>query len=660
MKIKKGGDSGAVNATTNVITGLIESLSSLLEKLITFISNNNESVFYHFIFFLSYILCFSYLLNTDNSTIQYLILIFIGFLHVTFLFIVLTANINVPSINKETNIVLYSPYLFGIGWLCIMISLSFIYQAYYTLYNKYTKNNSSGNTYNIDFGSLDTKKQNYLNNLYLSCIWMCIFYIFERIKILFLDFFTYNQVINTFILIFGMIFIGLSTYSIYLSYEITDSISKISLPPFNSFQSFFDYFNNLGGIDSEYKGYREGFNTTPSIDLKNIFPDKLKDISLNQLVNDDTHFEDISPEEAMAKPSVNKMLDKMGLASTTYEFSSNGLSINEYCSKSIEYDNETFILNKNNKDVYHIITNLSYIDIYGKSNNIGIGNVNPFIDLKYSMISILPRSNEYKNVSFNNNIPMENCENSYFLLDNATNIYQIQNKNTKSNKVEVTIYPITNSNYQNTNITTALGAGGIGTYLLTPKNDLVFIKTQFTTTKYVEIYQLDINSKYQKISLGTATPFLLDGVHPCTWSAELNRDNPVDKQFMDILEIKDQSSNLIGGIGTYLFAKNKDLYFIKTVDTQSKMVEIHGLSAESNYQKFCLHAITSLRLLYLSNNSTKPIGNRWATFGLGTFSLDSNDNLVYIKPIETDKNGNASSFSVFTLSAAKKYKKFIP
>ena len=120
---------------------------------------------------------------------------------------------------------------------------------------------------------------------------------------------------------------------------------------------------------------------------------------------------------------------------------------------------------------------------------------------------------------------------------------------------------------------------------------------------------------------------------------------PVDKKYMDLLNASEYQ--LSGGIGFYLLNSKRDLYYIKTVDTRSKNIEIHGLSAESNYQKFCIHCVTSLRIAYITDDTTQPFGNKWYTFGLGTFSLDINDNLVYIKPLNKT-NSVTDSFSVFT------------
>ena len=66
--MKKGGNSGASQNFFNLITGLIGIFVSLFEKLIGFIQENNKTVLYHFIFFLSYIVCFTTLFNTDRKS----------------------------------------------------------------------------------------------------------------------------------------------------------------------------------------------------------------------------------------------------------------------------------------------------------------------------------------------------------------------------------------------------------------------------------------------------------------------------------------------------------------------------------------------------------------------------------------------------------------
>ena len=60
-----------------------------------------------------------------------------------------------------------------------------------------------------------------------------------------------------------------------------------------------------------------------------------------------------------------------------------------------------------------------------------------------------------------------------------------------------------------------------------------------------------------------------------------------------------------------------------------------------------------------SDESTKPIGNKWYMYGVGTLDLDIENNLVYIKPTSVDEKELINTMSIFTLSAAKKYRKFI-
>mgnify|MGYP003704721383 CR=1 FL=1 len=54
--------------------------------------------------------------------------------------------------------------------------------------------------------------------------------------------------------------------------------------------------------------------------------------------------------------------------------------------------------------------------------------------------------------------------NGLFLLDYANNVYNIHNMGTPTSRVSLTIYPNLNS-YQITNMTTPIGANGVGTYL---------------------------------------------------------------------------------------------------------------------------------------------------------------------------------------------------
>jgi hypothetical protein len=524
----------------------------------------------------------------------------------------------------------------------------------------------------IQFGALDDQKNKYIYYLTVAVIWMWIYYVLERLKAKFFGVFNKSDLLSTFVFLVGVVFIVLSSYSTVLAYNITSSVRKLQLPPVNSFQSFYQYFVDLannGAIEeaNAYSNTTEGFRDVSSnkIDIPVINTTDICNNVLEEKIHDDSQFQEINADELVNKDTTIKMMDRLGLQSN-YEFTTTGLTKSDFCSKQtvnstgsqkISETFDTFLLSKHNKDLYYITNNTKYY-IPGRIqaltalyNNQELGNI----------LMILSYNSGYKENTQNayNLIRTDKDYNGIFLLDYANNVYNIHNMGPPTSRVSLTIYPNLNS-YQITNMTTPIGANGVGTYLLAPNNaDLFFIKTQYTATKSVEIYGLDINSRYSKFVVNTGTPLLFDGVNSCTWKAKLDPNNIVDKKYMDQLMIEDYSFNLVGGVGTYLMNRKRDLYFIKTVDTDSKMIEIHGLSAASNYQQFCIHQVTALRILYVSDKSTLPIGNKWASFGVGTFELDRDDNLVYIKPTSRDENDLISSMSIFTLSAGRNYKKFI-
>jgi hypothetical protein len=665
-------DSNSILGTFfQLLSGVVKSIAHKFVLLGDFIAFHGKTVFYHFVFIISYIICFTTLTNTSSENARFLILIFISFLHIMFLFVLLTANATVPSLNTDSApIIMFSPYFVGTGWLILAFSISFMLHAYYSLYKKFTANQMP-----IDFGSLDSSKNEFIKYLRISTIWMWIFYIFERIKIIYVTFFSYNQIISTIVLIFGIIFIALSTYTAYIGYNVSNSVQKLALPPLNSFQSFYSYFQNLaedgGTIEGFFDASGGGVVSGAAAATAGL---SVKDMSanvINQQIND--HYESVDSDDVINRPSTIKMMERIGVSPET-EFSTSGMTIGQFCQNQITTLSQEntgngsgtgfymLLLSKSNKDIYYLTKSDTLKD--NTNNTIATNNsLNNY--LGYYNVSILSYNSAYKNVSSSVDTFLgsmqDNTDNTLkgiFMLDHANNLYNIRGMNTPSNKVTVSITPIVNTNYNPTNIVTSLGANGIGTYLLAPDNsDLFFIKTQYTTTNTVEIYCLDIASRYQKMTIATGTPFVFDGANSCTWSAPLDASNSVDKAYMDYLQVS--SYNLVGGVGTYLLNSKRDLYFVKTVNTDSHLLEIHGLSAASNYQSFCCHYITALRIFYNVDNSTKPIGNKWYSFGVGTLDLDLDDNLVYIKPTSTDNAQMVSSLSVFTLSAAKTYRKFI-
>ena len=359
--------SGVASLSLGLVANSIIWLSNQGQNLWNFVSNNSENVFYHFVFILSYIVCLTTLSNTENENIRYLIIIFILLLHIIFLFVALNTDVSVTGFSKVTKLILFSPYLFGIGWLFLTISISIIITAYSVLYKKYTKNQMD-----IQFGSLNSEKNKYIYFLIVASIWMWIFYLIERIRPLFLNFFNENQIMTTIVLLIGMIFIGLSAYTIYISYKITNSVQKLNLPPMNSFQSFYQYFMNLAneGQKDEFNSYKESFESakqsSDKLVLNVVDP---SNESLNEKIKDQSDYQDINADELIYKDSTLKMMDKLGLNSDV-EFTTTGLTKNDFCMKQIENAGiaqtnsnanfDVFLLSKRNKDLYYITNNPRY------------------------------------------------------------------------------------------------------------------------------------------------------------------------------------------------------------------------------------------------------------------------------------------------------------
>lgn len=107
----------------------------------------------------------------------------------------------------------------------------------------------------------------------------------------------------------------------------------------------------------------------------------------------------------------------------------------------------------------------------------------------------------------------------------------------------------------------AFGRGGL------ERPDLVAVKVAGSGSGRVEVHTLTGDSNYTQFSVHAATP-LPDNLDMSQW------------QF---------------GVGSYMRSGRPDLFAIRTVGGASGRMEVHTLSAASNYQQWVVHAATPLR-----------------------------------------------------------------
>jgi hypothetical protein len=173
------------------------------------------------------------------------------------------------------------------------------------------------------------------------------------------------------------------------------------------------------------------------------------------------------------------------------------------------------------------------------------------------------------------------------------------------------------SNYQTVIVaaTTLFNIDNDGTWLLAQAKwggppDLVYIKTQNTETKRVEIYIACGTSQYQRLVKEIATAFAEEN-DGCWFLANFNGYDFVD------------------------------LVYIKTRDTGSNTTEVHVASGASNYRDFTLHTGTTFNI--------EPEGH--GVWSLGPCSKSQTPDLVYIKT----KNTGTNSVEVHIAPGADNY-----
>ncbi|KAF5989663.1 putative FG-GAP repeat protein [Fusarium bulbicola] len=232
--------------------------------------------------------------------------------------------------------------------------------------------------------------------------------------------------------------------------------------------------------------------------------------------------------------------------------------------------------------------------------------------------------------------------------DGSPDLVYIKTKNTGNGKIEVHAASH-ESRFQEHSLATGtvFRIEDNGTWLMCDwtgdgKADLVYLKTRNTGTKKVEVHVADAASNYQKFVLQTGTCFAMEenGI----WSMSSKGDLVYVKTRATgsgkiEIHIASKSSNYQSFIrhvatdfavednGTWCLAQGPnaslpDLYYIKTRNTGTNMVEVHAVSAQSEWKR---------RVIDVGTGFAKEDNGRWLMVNL---SQDWPD-LVYIKTRST-------------------------
>lgn len=173
--------------------------------------------------------------------------------------------------------------------------------------------------------------------------------------------------------------------------------------------------------------------------------------------------------------------------------------------------------------------------------------------------------------------------------DGIADLVYIKTRNTGGNTVEVHVADGA-SNYQRfvCQTGTCFSCEDNGVWTMTPKGDLAFIKFRNTESKKVELHIASKSSNYQQFSQHVTTGFLAE--ESGTWC-----------------------------LGPKCSGDFPDLYYIKTSNSGTGMVEVHAVSATSNWQDRLIDVGTSF---HLENDG------RWL---MAHFTHQAQPDLVYIK-----------------------------
>ncbi|KAF4336986.1 FG-GAP repeat [Fusarium beomiforme] len=204
----------------------------------------------------------------------------------------------------------------------------------------------------------------------------------------------------------------------------------------------------------------------------------------------------------------------------------------------------------------------------------------------------------------------------------------IKTRNTGTNKIEVHAVS-RESGYQKFIIQTGtvFGIEDNGTWLMQDytgdgKADLVYIKTRNTGTGKVEVHVADAASRYQRFVLQTGTVFNLEdnGVWTMSPKGDLvyikTRNTGTGKIEYHVASKESRYQSFTKQVGTDFAVEDNgtwclaprissgqfaDLYYIKTRNTGTNMVEVHAVSAQNDFKTRLVDTGTGFNL---ENNGT--------------------------------------------------------
>jgi hypothetical protein len=205
----------------------------------------------------------------------------------------------------------------------------------------------------------------------------------------------------------------------------------------------------------------------------------------------------------------------------------------------------------------------------------------------------------------------------------AQDLVYIKTRNTDTNKIEVHAAS-SESGFQKLVIQTGtvFNVEDNGTWLMQDytgdgKADLVYIKTRNTDTGKVEVHVADAASRYQKFVLQTGTVFNIEDNGVWTMSAKgdlvyiKTRNTDTGKVEYHVASKASGYQSLTKQVGTDFAVEDNgtwclaprfsggdfaDLYYIKTRNTGTNMVEVHAVSAQSDFKTRLIDTGTGFNL----------------------------------------------------------------
>jgi hypothetical protein len=185
--------------------------------------------------------------------------------------------------------------------------------------------------------------------------------------------------------------------------------------------------------------------------------------------------------------------------------------------------------------------------------------------------------------------------------------------------------------------------------------DLYYVKTRNTGSGHIEVHVVSASSSYQEFSIHTPTALLeADGSNGVFALADVDGDGRPDLVFVKTAntgsgQVEVHVLSAASNFGAFLIhaptaitegdATNGDfalgglagaanLYFIKRRNTGTGKVEVHVLSGQSKFEQFTVHAPSLISV------ADDPNG----VFSLGDFDGDAAAELVFIKTRNVGSN----------------------